>query len=79
MYDQGEREKIHGSQIGVRGQVTANKAMRQALADHVTGHQATFNAATGSLLAVDNKKPPNAKPKSAPKAGFVTQVRRAFD
>ena len=67
----GEREKISGSQIGIRGNVAANKASRQALSDHITGHQATFNSAQASLLAGEPNKRPASKPKpaKAPKAG----------
>lgn len=60
----GERARVSGTSIGVRGTVAANKAARQSLADKITAHQASFDASAGSLFP---DQPANKKAKAAAK------------
>ena len=59
----------------MRGEVTANKASRQALADTVSAHSASFDGA-GPAVATEAATKKRPKPQKQPKVGEGGRVHK---
>ena len=74
----GERIKVSGTSIRASAAVPKNKAMRQALADHVTGAQAEFETANNAFVPEGSCPKPKPKPKQNKKVHFHLLIFALF-